>query len=220
MRSDIKSGTAERYYEAQSAALLNRYEAVTFEEVHADVLPFLPATPCSALDVGAGSGRDAAWLARKGWKVVAAEPSHALREGGRHLHAEKAIRWLDDSLPDLALTKRLGVTFELILLSAVWMHVSPSDEGPAFRSIASLSVPGTVLNITVRMGGDERRRGFHVTDVDRLGRQASAAGFQLFSETMNRDALGRSKVSWKSLIFRKSGAENQASKISTRSTDE
>ena len=219
MRSDIKSGTAERYYEAQSSELLNRYEAVTFEQVHADVLPYLPTIPGFALDVGAGSGRDAAWLARAGWKVVAAEPSYALREGGRHLHAEKAINWLDDSLPDLALTKRLGVRFELILLSAVWMHIAPSDEAAAFRSIASLSMPDAILYITVRMGGDERRRGFHVTDVDRLKRRASAAGFQLVSETMNRDALGRSKVSWKSLIFRKNGAENQASEVSKRSVD-
>jgi SAM-dependent methyltransferase len=211
MRAEAKTSTAERYYEEESAALLARYEAVTFEQVHADLVPLLPVRPGNALDVGAGSGRDAAWLARRGWAVVAAEPSHALREGGRNLHPSANIRWLDDSLPDLAETNRLSVVFDLVLLSAVWMHVSPSGEETAFRSIAGLSRPGTILNMTVRMGGDERRRGFHVTDGWRLQRLASAAGFSLVAETMNDDALGRAAVNWKSLIFRMDGVEHARS---------
>jgi protein-L-isoaspartate O-methyltransferase len=39
----------------------------------------LPAPPARVLDVGAGSGRDAAWLTSLGLEVVAVEPSVALR---------------------------------------------------------------------------------------------------------------------------------------------
>ena len=39
----------------------------------------LPRPPGRALDVGAGTGRDAAWLARLGFQVVAVEPSGVLR---------------------------------------------------------------------------------------------------------------------------------------------
>lgn len=203
MRANARNNNvAGRYYEEESAALLSRYEAVTFEQVHADLVPFLPARAGNALDVGAGSGRDAAWLARHRWAVVAVEPSNSLREGGRNLHAATNIRWLDDSLPALNETKRLGIIFDLVLLSAVWMHVPPSGEQISFRSIALMSGPGTILNMTVRMGGDEQRRGFHSTDQGRLERLASAAGFSLLAETMNDDALGRAAVNWKSLIFR------------------
>jgi hypothetical protein len=61
----------------------------------------LPATPGAALDVGFGSGRDAAWLARSGWRAVAVEPVEALLAGARRLHGERGIYWLDDSLPCL-----------------------------------------------------------------------------------------------------------------------
>ncbi|MCA3360824.1 MAG: hypothetical protein ING08_01560 [Roseomonas sp.] len=54
------------------------YEAFGFEEIHADALPFLPPTPGLVLDVGAGSGRDAAWFANHGWEVIAARQCSAV----------------------------------------------------------------------------------------------------------------------------------------------
>ena len=53
------------------------YEAFGFEDIHADAPPFLPSTPGLVLDVGAGSGRDAAWFANHGCEVIAAEPAKA-----------------------------------------------------------------------------------------------------------------------------------------------
>ena len=47
------------------------YEAFGSDEIHADALPFLPSTPGLVLDVGAVSGRDAAWFANHGWEVIA-----------------------------------------------------------------------------------------------------------------------------------------------------
>ena len=46
-------------------------------------MPHLPKLPNStsskqALDIGAGSGRDTAWLAAEGWNVVAVEPALGL----------------------------------------------------------------------------------------------------------------------------------------------
>jgi hypothetical protein len=35
------------------------------------------------------------------------------------------IRWENDRLPGLERTLRLGVSFDLVWLSAVWMHVAP-----------------------------------------------------------------------------------------------
>ena len=85
------------------------YEAFGFEEIHAGALPFLPAPPGLVLDVGAGSGRDAAWFARRGLEVVAVEPAAALRQEAGRLRPSAAIRWLDDRLPALAQLHRLGL---------------------------------------------------------------------------------------------------------------
>src|SRR5690606_28964617 len=116
-----------------------RYEALAFPDIHGALLALLPSPEGAlALDVGAGSGRDAAWLAEQGFEVVAVEPSRAMREEAERRHPHPRIRWIDDRLPALARVARLGTAFDVILLSAVWMHVSPSDRARAFRKLINL----------------------------------------------------------------------------------
>ncbi len=52
----------EGYAEA-AETLAAQYESITFAEVHRETLHLVPACPVSVLDIGAGSGRDAAALA-------------------------------------------------------------------------------------------------------------------------------------------------------------
>lgn len=87
----------------------------------------VPEAPAAVLDVGAGSGRDAAWLTARGLEVVAAEPSAAMREEGRRCHADPRITWVEDHLPALEAVHRLGVAFDLVLLSAVWQRLAPTE---------------------------------------------------------------------------------------------
>ena len=74
---------AERYF--------NQYQSLTFDQVHGDWLPQLDSKTGLALDVGAGSGRDAAALAERGWDVVAVEPAAGLRELGQNATKKKAF---------------------------------------------------------------------------------------------------------------------------------
>ena len=117
---DVK-GTAG--YAEEAPELLVRYESCGFEEAHEAVLDLLPAHAGDVLDVGAGTGRDAAHLAAKGNRVVAVEPAAALREAAAELHPSAAIEWVDDGLPALGTVVERGSRFDLILMSAVWMHM-------------------------------------------------------------------------------------------------
>ncbi len=108
--------------------------------------------------MGAGSGRDAAWLVSLGYDVVAAEPAHGMRREGQRRHADPRLRWIDDRLPELGAVHRLGLAFDLILLSGVWMHVRPPDRPRAFRKLATLLKPGGMLLMTVRNAGGEPDR--------------------------------------------------------------
>jgi protein-L-isoaspartate O-methyltransferase len=74
------------YYEQHAISLVRQYESLAFEEVHASLLDLLPAPGSTILDIGAGSGRDAAWFAARGDYVVAVEPSEAMRTHARCTH--------------------------------------------------------------------------------------------------------------------------------------
>jgi 2-polyprenyl-3-methyl-5-hydroxy-6-metoxy-1,4-benzoquinol methylase len=92
-------------------------------EIHAHLLDLILHSSGLAIDVGAGSGRDVSWLVSLGYEVVAVESSAGMRREGQARHPNNRIRWLD-RLSNLSETHRLGLSFDLILASAVWMHVA------------------------------------------------------------------------------------------------
>ena len=109
-------------------------------------------------DVCAGSGRDSSALAGQGWDVVAVEPAAGFRELGQDSARNQSIHWLDVQLPDLGKIRKLSYRFDLILVSAVWMHIPPTDRERAFRIQTELLAPGGMLVITLRHGpGDGER---------------------------------------------------------------
>ena len=79
-----------RAYEGDAGrSLAVRYESLDPEKLHADILHCChPRLPASVIDIGAGSGRDAAWFASKGYSVLAVEPSATMREEGRRRHPD------------------------------------------------------------------------------------------------------------------------------------
>src|SRR5450830_2041805 len=93
-------------YGEQAERLAEQYESIEFEDVYRDVLHLFPHQASEILDIGAGSGRDAAALARKGHAVTAAEPTKELREEGQLRHAMSNLQWIDDALPLLTMTKQ------------------------------------------------------------------------------------------------------------------
>ena len=144
------------YYDQNADALFDQYEALNSDEVHrAWASTHLPKEPGFACDIGAGSGRDAKWLAEKGWEVVAAEPSAMREKAASKTHPR--VTWLDDSLPGLNALRALGRRFDLILLSAVWMHVAPKDRERAFRILSELLSPSGLLVITPAQGRGRTR---------------------------------------------------------------
>lgn len=141
-------------YDGQAMMLAERYEAVSSERMLADVLSVIPGGGASklALDVGAGTGRDAAWLTSLEYEVVAAEPAAGMRRIAVDRHRNSGIRWVSDALPSLDHVHGLGLSYDLVLLSAVWQHVSPADRARSFRKLATLMKSGGVLVITLRHG--------------------------------------------------------------------
>ncbi len=178
------------------------YEAFGFDEIHRDSIPFLPAVPGLVLDIGAGSGRDAGWFAARGWDVIAAEPAAYLRAEAMQLHPAPGIRWVDDALPGLTAIHRLGLSFDLVWLSGVWMHVHPDDRGRAMRKIATILKPGGRLVMTLRHGPAPEDRPMWPVDAYEVERLGLEVGLALRVATDHADDLGgRPEVRWQTVIL-------------------
>jgi len=73
-------------YEEDAERLVERYDSTPFVEKHRAVLDLLPTRPGRVLDIGAGTGSDAAWLADQGHTVLAVEPIEAFRRAAAIRH--------------------------------------------------------------------------------------------------------------------------------------
>ena len=193
-------------YNRLAGEIVPDYESLAFEEVHPATLDMLPSSPAAILDVGAGTGRDAAWFARRGHEVVAVEPSRELRRAGRELHESPAIKWIDDCLPDLGVVCDTEPAFDLIWLSAMWMHVAPGDRSRAFETLAALLKPGGGMMFSLRLGPLPPERPMAVVSAGEITELARGCGLEISRATEHEDAAGRPEISWEMVWLRYPGA--------------
>lgn len=189
-------------YGAEAPDLLKRYERMPFEEAHRGVFDLIPPAPLNVLDIGAGTGRDAAWFAARGDGVTAIEPTREMREGARSLHPEPNIEWIDDHLPDLVSVR--GRTFDLVWMSAVWMHFNADERAAMMPVVAALVRPSGSLMISLRHGRvPEGRRMFEVSARDTIT-SAHSSDLECVS-AKDFDSAHDADVTWSRLWFRRTG---------------
>jgi SAM-dependent methyltransferase len=199
----MSAASGTKGYAAEADALFVQYESISFAEVHRAVLHLIPAAPCDALDIGAGTGRDAAALAAMGHRLLAVEPAAEMRTRAVRLHPSPLIEWLDDSLPALAQVTARRQHFDLVILSAVWMHLDKRQRRQAMPIVAGLLRIGAVMTMTLRHGPvPPGRRMFAVSGEETIG-LAEASGLQLILNRNGEGALRRPGVSWTRLAFAK-----------------
>lgn len=191
-----------RTYNQKFDEFKQQYLSKSFEEVHSSWKHEIPAKETGqALDVGAGVGRDSKWLAENGYDVIAVEPAEKLKEFGESLTHQLPVFWLDDSLADLSKVFELEMRFDLTLLSAVWMHIPPSDRKRAFRKLSNLLKPGGVMVITLRHGNSPDERIMHPVSIDELAGFAQTQGLVIQSSSEDDDKLNRPDVYWQTMVF-------------------
>jgi hypothetical protein len=192
------------YYDTNSERLAVTYEQLEAGQLNAWLVDALPSAPACVLDIGAGTGRDAAWLASRGFDVVAVEPAAGMVREARRLHTETAIHWVEgDSLPGLEKTLRRAQAFDFILVSAVWMHVPHQERTRAFRKIVSLMKPGARLAMTLRHGPASDGQVIHAVsaaEIEGLARSHGAYVERIHYDVP--DQAGRSEVNWTQVMVR------------------
>ncbi|GAA2877308.1 bifunctional NAD(P)/FAD-dependent oxidoreductase/class I SAM-dependent methyltransferase [Nonomuraea rubra] len=107
--------------------------------------------PGTALDLGSGEGGDAIWLARKGWRVTAADISGvALRRAARHAEEAGVGKQIDWQRHDLGESFPEG-TYDLV--TACYLHSSKDmPRERILRRAAAAVAPGGVLLVAGHAG--------------------------------------------------------------------
>jgi 2-polyprenyl-3-methyl-5-hydroxy-6-metoxy-1,4-benzoquinol methylase len=196
----VKESTAG--YAQEAPALLALYESISTEALHQPVWHLIPTTPSTLIDIGAGTGRDAAHFAAMGHQVLAVEPVAEMREGAMKLHPSSRIEWLADTLPALARVRARNETFDAVLATAVWMHLDTVERAEAMPTVASLVRPEGVLLLSLRHGPvPEGRRMFEVTAEETIA-LAAREGLTCLVNVVTPSRQGP-EVTWSRLGFRR-----------------
>ena len=201
MADDVLQGYAEA-----AASIVPRFEQISSLLLYRPVADLLPSRPSKILDIGAGTGRDAAWLVDDGHDVVAVEPVDELRDAGIAIHRNENIEWLKDRLPHLCSIIDRKRHFDCVLLSAVWQHVEYDQRPPAMRNLSDLTASGGILIMSLRNGpGNPSRRVYEPRVEDTIA-AALQAGFELVRKR-DADSIQPANraagVHWTWLAFKK-----------------
>lgn len=199
------------HYHQFAAQYAQQYDSLSGFDVHASWAHLLAGkTPRKALDIGAGSGRDARWLAALGWQVTAVEPAEKLRIMASS-QPNLNITWCDGRLPNLAELNRKGGLYNLILLSAVWMHIPCHLRQASLKRLAGLLSPTGILIITLRFGPQDDRRPMLSVSVEELQALAPSLNLtltELHEPAGHADQLQRSDVTWKTVALAHNASVN------------
>ncbi|MCU7833587.1 MAG: class I SAM-dependent methyltransferase, partial [gamma proteobacterium symbiont of Lucinoma myriamae] len=185
----------------KASDFFSQYESSNAETIHSSWIHHLNEKGGLALDVGSGSGRDALWLAKNGYEVFAVEPAESLRNLAKINNNHSKINWFDDTLPELKIIYRLNIKFNLILLSAVWMHIAESNRERVFRKIANLLKPGGKLVITLRHGISPDEREMYDVSFSEISNFAKSHALTIVTHQKDKDKLQRDEVKWEAVVL-------------------
>ncbi|GAA1483073.1 class I SAM-dependent methyltransferase [Gordonia sinesedis] len=114
--------------------------------------------PSTALDVGAGEGADARWLADRGWRVTAVDISQVAVDRARALDPRSDITWVR---ADLTADELPGRDYGLV--TAHYLPIRIADIAVAQRLVGAVGVGGTLLLVAHALEG-VRTHGFDPAD--------------------------------------------------------
>ena len=186
-------------YAANAAMMARRYDSVTTDTVLAGLIDLIPPPPSPVLDIGAGSGRDAAWFQSRGHAVTAAEPVAAFNTMIAKRVPTATV--VESALPDLA---GLSGRFGLILVNAVWHHLDLEARDVALRRLASLLTPQGRLFLALRRGPVPHGAPLHDLDPDTETARAAAAGLTLIRRhdaPAHDEATAAAGIHWTWLVL-------------------
>ena len=192
-------------YERSAERFISVSQSLRFEVVCGDFLSYLPRLGSRVLDAGSGAGQNAAALADMGYTVVGVEPMRAFLQAARTRYADKPVVWFEDSLPDLKTLGDASVSFQFILVDAVWHHLDVQERETALARFGDLLDSRGRCALSLRNGPAGLGTRVYQTDTQETLRMARALGFACIFLRENQPSIleGKDDVHWARIVLQK-----------------
>ena len=197
------------YYASTAAVCAARYESASVPSVH-DFLRSLATTGSRALEIGGGSGRDAAFLVQLGCDTTYTDGCKEMVAQALERHPELAERARCAAFPLSDDDDLLCERYDLVLCAAVIMHLDEPSLERLVSQVSRLIVDGGSLVLSHSRGHrceqgnrDSWGRLFVERSPAMVSRIFEMAGFRPVRLIENPDGLGREQITWATHVLRK-----------------
>jgi len=193
--------TTIAYYTTHARDLIRRYESANVSDLHALLADSFPPG-ARLLELGCGSGRDAAFMLENGFDVTASDGIQEMVDAAAACHPLLAGRLHHIRLPE-DLTPALGI-FDGVYTVATLMHLDRPAIQEVFARVRRMLVPGGRLFFSVPLSRDDvaddefdakGRRFTTLTHAEWTG-ICGHAGVDILASTTTSDGLGRETFAW------------------------
>lgn len=200
------------FYAKNASSLSTEYQQTS--DGHMEALDLAFAGSRSVLDVGCGTGRDAAYLLKRGKHVIGIDGSEAMLAAARQTFAAAKLdpegRLHHAALPDLGIFE--DARFDGLLCNAVLMHLPEESLFDTVYSLKRVLRPGGTLLLTIpesRPGIDPKThrdaggRLYSGLPAAKLQLLFERVGFRLESSEVVDDPLGRDGYIWNRSLLKR-----------------
>lgn len=202
------SNRTVEYYEQNAVELSQRYETTALDSFH-NALHAIIEPGAKIIEIGCGSGRDAARALAYGYDVIALDGSKNLLAEAARLHPELTKRLLHSKLPDkLAFANNSFAGFFSV---ACLMHFALPETMQILQEICRVVIPGgngLVSLPTCRSdintdGLDQHGRVFNVMPGNDWLKTFNECGFSAVAGPEEADSMGREGINWVTFFLTK-----------------
>lgn len=192
------------FFNTNADQLARQYNTIDRTRVHADLLSLLPQDQSlNILDIGAGSGADAAMFSMMGHMVTACEPANSLRLIGQNTFGHHAdINWNANCLPQMGTEAHSAAPFDVVTSVGVLQYLDQDERKLALRKMFSLVADDGLLQIQYPTPAS--REGQHTIKPGEIEKVLSEFGdsMQVIVDNYLPDFTGRKALNGADLYFR------------------